>query len=50
MNSVKNITLKIWRQAGPNAAGRFENHVIDEISDEVILEDDEDDTPKKKRR
>ena len=35
MHFVKNITLKIWRQAGPNSAGRFEQHVIDEISDEA---------------
>jgi succinate dehydrogenase / fumarate reductase, iron-sulfur subunit len=29
------ITLKIWRQAGPDEAGHFEHHVIDEISDEA---------------
>ena len=29
------ITLKVWRQAGPDSPGRFEHHVIDEISDEA---------------
>ncbi|MFW2333758.1 succinate dehydrogenase/fumarate reductase iron-sulfur subunit [Ilumatobacter sp.] len=29
------ITLKIWRQAGPDDPGRFEHHVIEEISDEA---------------
>ena len=35
MSHLKNITLKIWRQAGPDAAGQFDTHVIDEISDEA---------------
>ncbi len=35
MTTLKNITLRIWRQDGPDAAGRFENHVVDEISDEA---------------
>jgi len=35
VNHLKNITLKIWRQAGPDAAGHFDTHVIDEISDEA---------------
>ncbi len=35
MNAIKNITLKVWRQAGPDAAGRFDEHVIDEISEEA---------------
>ncbi|HSJ90825.1 MAG TPA: succinate dehydrogenase/fumarate reductase iron-sulfur subunit [Ilumatobacter sp.] len=35
MSHLKNITLKIWRQAGPGAAGQFDTHVIDEISDEA---------------
>ena len=34
-NHLKNITLRIWRQAGPNVKGNFENHVIDEITDEA---------------
>ena len=29
------ITLKIWRQAGSDDPGRFEHHVIEEISDEA---------------
>jgi succinate dehydrogenase / fumarate reductase iron-sulfur subunit len=35
VSHLKNITLKIWRQAGPDAAGHFDTHVIDEISDEA---------------
>ena len=35
MTTLKNITLKIWRQAGPNDGGHFDSHVIDEISDEA---------------
>ena len=35
MSHLKNITLKIWRQSGPNTAGRFDTYVIDEISDEA---------------
>jgi len=34
-NHLKNLKLKIWRQDGPNTAGRFEDYVIDEISDEA---------------
>lgn len=34
-HTIKNITLKIWRQEGPNAQGRFETHKIDEITDEA---------------
>lgn len=34
-NTLTYITLKIWRQAGPDAPGRFEHHVIEEISDEA---------------
>ena len=33
--TLKNLTLKIWRQAGPSDAGRFDTHVIDEITDEA---------------
>ena len=29
------LTLKIWRQPGPHAAGHFDTHVIAEISDEA---------------
>ena len=34
-NHLKNITLRVWRQDGPNAKGKFETHVIDEITDEA---------------
>ncbi|MBL6620341.1 MAG: succinate dehydrogenase/fumarate reductase iron-sulfur subunit [Ilumatobacteraceae bacterium] len=27
--------MKIWRQSGPNDSGRFDTHVIDEITDEA---------------
>ena len=33
--TLKNLTLKIWRQSGPNDSGRFDTHVIDEITDEA---------------
>jgi succinate dehydrogenase / fumarate reductase iron-sulfur subunit len=32
---LTNITLKIWRQAGPNDSGRFESYTVQEISDEA---------------
>ena len=32
---LTNITLKIWRQSGPDAAGRFETYVIPEIPQEA---------------
>ncbi len=35
MSNLTNITLKIWRQEGPDAQGRFETHQIPEISDEA---------------
>ncbi len=34
-NMLTHITLKIWRQEGPDTPGRFEQHVIDKISDEA---------------
>jgi succinate dehydrogenase / fumarate reductase iron-sulfur subunit len=34
-NHLKDITLKIWRQTGPNDSGRFESYKVDEISDEA---------------
>jgi succinate dehydrogenase / fumarate reductase iron-sulfur subunit len=34
-NTLKNLTLRVWRQAGPADEGRFETHVIDEITDEA---------------
>ncbi len=35
MSHLENITLKIWRQSGPDDGGRFESYTIDEISDEA---------------
>jgi succinate dehydrogenase / fumarate reductase, iron-sulfur subunit len=32
---VTNLTLRIWRQEGPNDNGRFENHTVESISDEA---------------
>ena len=32
---LTNLTLKVWRQAGPTDDGRFETHVIDSITDEA---------------
>ena len=32
---LENLTLKIWRQNGPDDAGRFETHTIPSISDEA---------------
>ena len=37
MSNLTNITLKVWRQSGPNDSGRFESHSINEISDEASL-------------
>lgn len=34
-HTLTNITLKIWRQNGPDGQGRFETHQIPEISDEA---------------
>ena len=34
-NHLHDITLKIWRQAGPNERGRFETYLIDQVSDEA---------------
>ena len=34
-NHLKNLKLRIWRQAGPDTKGHFEDHVIPEISDEA---------------
>ena len=35
MTTLTNLTLKIWRQDGPDGQGRFETHQIPEISDEA---------------
>ena len=32
---LTNLTLKVWRQAGPDAPGRFEAHTIESITDEA---------------
>jgi succinate dehydrogenase / fumarate reductase iron-sulfur subunit len=37
VSHLTNITLKVWRQSGPDDAGHFETHQIDEISDEASL-------------
>ncbi len=35
MNELTNVTLRIWRQAGPADAGRFEDYTVAAISDEA---------------
>ena len=35
MTTLKNITLKVWRQDGPSKPGKFETHVLPEISEEA---------------
>ena len=35
MTILTNITIRIWRQEGPDTEGRFETHQIPEISDEA---------------
>jgi succinate dehydrogenase / fumarate reductase iron-sulfur subunit len=35
MTRLTNLTLRVWRQEGPNDNGRFETYVVDEISDEA---------------
>ena len=35
VTALTNLTLKIWRQDGPDEQGRFESHQIPEISDEA---------------
>ncbi len=34
-NHLTNLTLKIWRQTGPNDQGHFESYKMDSISDEA---------------
>jgi len=34
-NHLTNLTLRVWRQKGPNDSGHFEDHAIDQISDEA---------------
>jgi succinate dehydrogenase / fumarate reductase, iron-sulfur subunit len=35
VSHLKNLSLKVWRQAGPSDTGQFETYVIDEISEEA---------------
>lgn len=35
MTHLRNLTLKVWRQNGPADKGRFENHVISEVSNDA---------------
>ena len=35
MSHLEHLTLKVWRQAGPDAEGRFETHVVERVSDEA---------------
>lgn len=35
MSHLQNLTLKVWRQSGPQDAGQFETHQVAEISDEA---------------
>ena len=35
MSHIRNITLKIWRQDGPTAQGRFETYKVDSVTDEA---------------
>jgi succinate dehydrogenase / fumarate reductase, iron-sulfur subunit len=34
-NHLTNLTLKIWRQSGPDVEGNFESYSVDSISDEA---------------
>jgi glucose-6-phosphate 1-dehydrogenase len=35
VTSIKNLTLKIWRQAGPQAEGGIRTYDVDEISEDM---------------
>jgi succinate dehydrogenase / fumarate reductase iron-sulfur subunit len=35
VSHLKNLTLKIWRQKGPDSAGTFETHLVPEVSEEA---------------
>jgi succinate dehydrogenase / fumarate reductase, iron-sulfur subunit len=35
VSRLTNLTLKIWRQQGPDDAGHFETHTVAEVSDEA---------------
>lgn len=34
-STIKDLTLKVWRQSGPDDAGHFESHRIAEVSEEA---------------
>src|SRR5574339_261278 len=34
-SATMRLTLRVWRQAGPDAPGRFENHVATDVSPEM---------------
>jgi len=39
MDKTINVTLKVWRQAGPKAKGKFETYKVDKVStDSSFLE------------
>ena len=35
MKHLTNLKLKVWRQDGPDTAGKFETHVVESVSDEA---------------
>ena len=35
MKLINDLKLKVWRQDGPDAAGHFETHVVEKVSDEA---------------
>jgi len=35
VRKLTDLTLRVWRQAGPDDRGRFETYVMDEVSDEA---------------
>ena len=35
MSHVDNITLKVWRQSGPNDQGHFETYKVESVTDEA---------------
>jgi len=34
-NQITNLTLKVWRQTGPDDRGHFESYKVDAITDEA---------------
>jgi succinate dehydrogenase / fumarate reductase iron-sulfur subunit len=37
VSHINNITLKVWRQEGPNASGRFETYRVPSVTDEASV-------------